>query len=354
MLNRAFYPQLDSLRAFAILLVLLFHWFPKDSFVNMLPNGSMGVTLFFVISGFLISKILLENRVKIEQNRSTLSSAYLNFVIRRALRIFPLYYLFLTVIFIFFPHLSDIQAQPLYYYGYGYNFLLDKTGNWTDILSPFWTLAVEEQFYLLWPLVLLLTPTRYTFEVVLGFILLGPLTRLFDTNGLLTPSCFDCFGLGSLWAYCLVLVPERAPIFVRILNWAVWAAIPVFLWSVFSLEPGPWFKALFFRLSMSVVFLYCLVQTTRGIEQPVLRVIFDSSLLRYIGKVSYGLYVYHMAVPVLLTPPIVTWLAKLGIPLTSHLFFTLMSFVLLVGLATASWYIFEKPLNDLKSRFEYR
>ena len=83
-------PALDGVRALAILLVLLFHWFPMDHWVNILPNGPIGVTLFFVLSGYLISNILMG-----QQASGTFLHSFKNFVIRRALRIFPIYFLVL-------------------------------------------------------------------------------------------------------------------------------------------------------------------------------------------------------------------------------------------------------------------
>ena len=151
-------PQLDSLRTFAVLLVIIYHWFPTGEGINRLPNGTIGVMVFFVISGFLITRILIENRNRIETGQTRLVDTYRNFFIRRALRIFPLYYLAITVVLLAFPNTSDIDDHPLYYYFYGYNILLHKTGNWADILSPFWTLGVEEQLYFVWPWIVLLTP----------------------------------------------------------------------------------------------------------------------------------------------------------------------------------------------------
>lgn len=84
-------PALDGVRAIAILLVLVFHWFPEGVGINILPNGPIGVTLFFVLSGYLISNILMEQQTKAQFFRS-----FKNFVIRRALRIFPIYFLVLA------------------------------------------------------------------------------------------------------------------------------------------------------------------------------------------------------------------------------------------------------------------
>src|SRR5919199_444493 len=102
-LPSGYMPQLDSLRTFAVLLVVIYHWFPIGEGINRLPNGAIGVMIFFVISGFLITRILLENRKQIDEGNTTISHTYRNFFIRRVLRIFPLYYLVITLVLILIP-----------------------------------------------------------------------------------------------------------------------------------------------------------------------------------------------------------------------------------------------------------
>ena len=83
--------ELDSIRTIAVLLVVVHHWLSEDFFLNAFPNGEMGVNAFFVLSGFLISRILFENRKKINDQGSKKLFLIKNFVIRRTLRIFPVY-----------------------------------------------------------------------------------------------------------------------------------------------------------------------------------------------------------------------------------------------------------------------
>src|SRR5687767_3808258 len=105
--NRFYMPQLDALRAFAVFLVIISHWFSREHIVNRYTdNGTLGVTLFFVLSGYLITGILLKNKNSIEQGGS-IKSALKTFYIRRSLRIFPVYYLLIFVLLIF--NVADIQ-----------------------------------------------------------------------------------------------------------------------------------------------------------------------------------------------------------------------------------------------------
>src|ERR1700733_11280286 len=94
--------QLDSLRAIAVILVIVSHWMSGDSIIGRFPTGSIGVDIFFVLSGFLISKILFDNRNKSEELNISKSATIKNFYIRRALRIFPIYYL--TIFILLFIH----------------------------------------------------------------------------------------------------------------------------------------------------------------------------------------------------------------------------------------------------------
>lgn len=198
-------PQLDSLRSLAVALVVVYHWFPTGVGINWLPNGTIGVMIFFVISGFLITRILLDSRNRLQTGGGSLGLTYRNFFIRRALRIFPLYYLAITFVYLVVPQGSDIRQYPAYYYLYGSNILLHQTGNWGDILSPFWTLGVEEQLYLLWPWVVLLLPKMQFRWAIAGLILLAVAFRGYgysqgDLDGVLMPANVDAFGLGAVWA----------------------------------------------------------------------------------------------------------------------------------------------------------
>src|SRR6266550_2788258 len=175
--------SLDGLRGCAILLVLLFHFtarapYPTDHASIRLQSvfdlGWSGVDLFFVLSGFLITGLLIDAKG---------SAGYFKvFYARRALRILPLYYGTLVVMFVL-PYLLTSVMNPTYitpfrdqiwYWGYlqNYHYL---TNAWSDIAGPFWTLAIEEQFYLVWPLVVLLLSRKHLlrlcFAVIVGALL---------------------------------------------------------------------------------------------------------------------------------------------------------------------------------------
>jgi peptidoglycan/LPS O-acetylase OafA/YrhL len=160
-------PELDGIRGIAILLVMLYHFrvfFPGASIFNI---GWAGVDLFFVLSGFLITEILI--RSKSDENY------FLNFYARRACRILPLYYMSLICVFLLRPHLMS-SGMALSYWLHVSNWTTAFAPN-VPIVSHFWSLAIEEQFYLVWPLVVWLTPAKHLTKICIGLAALSFIGR---------------------------------------------------------------------------------------------------------------------------------------------------------------------------------
>ncbi|MFT4032633.1 MAG: acyltransferase [Siphonobacter sp.] len=356
--------QLDGLRTIAIFLVIIFHWLPEGQGINIISNGPLGVTLFFVLSGFLITRILLNNRSSLPSQGFV--AIYKIFMARRILRIFPVYFVTLFAVwavqfFSFFPKIPTLfYSNPLYYIFYLSNFLIEKMHAWWDILSPFWSLAVEEQFYILWPVVMLLTPKRYLKGVILitislGFISRGLLYFLNLREDVLMPECLDAFGLGALWAY-IQFYNDMPAKFVR--QCKVLAIIGLIIFVSFCIYGGtPWLYALFFRGSMSFLCLLFVVLASykRGLENIAGKIL-SSAVFKYIGKISYGLYVFHMLVPALVVPLLIKIISRffhINLILTGHLW-NAITFLVLLGVASLSWHMLELPFNKLKRFFRIK
>jgi peptidoglycan/LPS O-acetylase OafA/YrhL len=339
-------PALDGIRALAILLVLLFHWFPVDHWVNVLPNGPIGVTLFFVLSGYLISNILMG-----QQAAGTFLPSFKNFVIRRALRIFPIYFLVLLGLLvgkkIGIQVVTDFYEHPFYYWTYVYNHWLERTQNWSDMLSPYWSLSVEEQFYIVWPFFMMLIPSGKRLlgflwsVVVLGIIARYILVYKLDGIGVYMITCVDTFAWGALLAYYL-----RNGRSAELGIWIGRLWIPVLiLWIILCVmhTDADLVKQLFFRSLTSMVSVALLFQ---AMQEGILARIFSWTPLRKLGQMSYGVYLYHMLVPDL----VYQLASRLHIPLPEDPYHVIGILGLFL-IAVISYRWIEKPIQKLKRFF---
>ena len=219
-------------------MVIVFHWSP-NSHHFLLPLGSWGVELFFVLSGFLITKILLDDRISAELNGQKKVGVIKNFLLRRCLRIFPIYYLSLIVILIFDrTNVSGLRDHWLYFVGYASNVFYFKTQHFNYTMAHFWSLAVEEQFYLIWPWFVLFLPWKNVKTFFWVFILVGIgsriiLAQLFSTADVtvdvLTPTCFDGFSIGGLFSWYVVKQRQDLEGIIRKINIAGLAAFIIMM-----------------------------------------------------------------------------------------------------------------------------
>src|SRR6185312_3866448 len=166
-------PQLDSLRAAAVTVVMLWHFTSRDTPAREFAVNS-GVRLFFVLSGFLITSLLLNARDR-RRTGLTAGAAATNFYIRRALRIFPVYYG--TLIVAAALGVKAVTESFWWFATYLADIRLAATGATTSV-SHLWSLAVEEQFYLVWPWVVLTASTRQLRRVCVIVIVAAPLFRM--------------------------------------------------------------------------------------------------------------------------------------------------------------------------------
>src|SRR5665213_1037330 len=170
-------PQLDGLRALAVLAVWFEHWgappIPGLKYIHEL--GGLGVFLFFVLSGFLITGILLRGREAIETQGIALREVTRTFYIRRFLRILPVYYVVLFSTAILLPN-----TRRLFWWHFTYTTNLWYGVHWFDYVpgAHFWSLAVEEQFYLAWPWLVLLTPRRFLMKSMIWIAAISAIYRL--------------------------------------------------------------------------------------------------------------------------------------------------------------------------------
>jgi peptidoglycan/LPS O-acetylase OafA/YrhL len=213
-----YYPSLDTLRAIAIIMVIISHWLPYYHPLNtFLPLGPMGVTLFFVLSGFLITGILLNEKTKKDLLQRTSWQIFKSFYFKRSIRIFPLYYLTLVVLLLM--NVPNMAKYWGWHFGYASNFLFYLEKSFTnDYVAPLWSLSVEEQFYFIWPFAILFSSRRYMLVWLVLAVVSGTAFRMLPANftdkpfsylQFLTPACIDCFAVGGLIAYIQYHYPEK-------------------------------------------------------------------------------------------------------------------------------------------------
>ncbi len=354
--NRPHYPALDGLRGVAILLVVIYHNF---GFINYFFFGWLGVDLFFVLSGFLITDILL---------RTIADKHYLkNFYIRRILRIFPLYYLSL-VLFIFVLPTLNLKIELGYYiknqgwlWAYLQNWLyIFKDSGSAEALNHYWSLAVEEQFYLLWPLIILMIrkPRQLLLFMVILLIAVICLRLWVWENHIKNLAYFNLYTFTRIDGICIgsmvgLLLRINAE-FLKKYTYAIviFFAGMNFIFYFFNSRYHFSFPYLALIGYSTIAMIFGLLVNDIVIQQTKLITrFFNFSPLRFLGKISYGFYIFHWPIYLAFRQPLTNWasihLPSLPAKLTCSLFATLLGLLLSV----ISYNYFEKYFNTLKSRF---
>jgi peptidoglycan/LPS O-acetylase OafA/YrhL len=371
-------PALDGVRGLAILLVLLYHqtllgadgaalaldrWFLRFAGV-----GWCGVDLFFVLSGFLITGILLDSRERPRYFR--------NFYLRRTVRIFPLYYAVVFLSLVVIPNLPEgvvparklegfgrIEGDDLWYWFYLSNFAVARAAEWRHgILDISWSLAIEEQFYLVWP-ALVLWLGRRGLARLCAFLLVGALAvrvgmflagAHFIPIYVLTPARLDTLAAGALvatWvrgpAGLLGLVPPAR----RILAASLLLLLGAFVWQR-GLDPSvdPWVYTLGFSV-LTALFAALLVLALAARPGSVLFRVFSHPVMRTFGKYSYAIYLFHLPLRALLRDTVYgpdRFLTLFGSQIPGQLLFYVAATLLTLAAALASWHLFEKHFLKLK------
>ncbi len=368
-LIRPVMPELDSLRGIAILLVLFFHGFnypglvwsrfrgPARLFITASVGGWTGVYLFFVLSGFLITGILLDSKPK--------PHYYRRFYLRRALRILPAFYL-LLILLIILPRTGWLEDRRVGWPFIGLSFLY--LANLTPLFgvpaqyAALWSLAVEEHFYLLWPTAVRALTRRAAAWCALGIFVASPMIRAlvhalgYNAGTAYTWLVADGLAIGALMGV-LSRGPlgERRPMFYFSAT-CIAAAIGLF---TFGTPFGIWRGSRFFGAALrpTGVNLFCagVLSMTMLIGASRFRWIVQRPLLQWFGWISYGLYLVHM----LAFDFTDHWLARFfpGVysQLPSRLGFLFLRFLFSAGLAVTVAFLsrtyFEQWFLNLKDRW---
>ncbi len=355
-----YWSQLDGLRAFAVLGVLVQHYLPPTHLLQRLgiSLGETGVMCFFVLSGFLITGILLRCRDLHETEQIRNGLLLRQFYMRRFLRIFPLFYVAIAVCLCLglgrmretwpwhVTYLSNVGV--VLREGFGHSF-------------HFWSLAVEEQFYVVWPLLILYLPRRMLLPLILASIACAPVFRLgmslapvpWLARFMLTPACLDSLAAGALLAWL-----RHHPALESLTLKLCWIALLSGL-AVRAVLISGWLPPLVSavvvtglgRLAWAGVFIFVVAAASKGIPGLV-GWILNLGPVGYLGRISYGVYViHHFMIDVLNRAVPADFFDKIAYGIEIRF---LILTVASVAVASLSYFCLEQPFNRLKVYFPYR
>ncbi len=346
-------PQLDGLRGIAILGVLAFHLIPgQEHLQGMLPAiirrcialGQTGVDLFFVLSGFLITGILIDSR---DQPRR-----WSTFIARRSFRIFPLYFITLTVIFWLLPDFLGLRTLSHYQlWAWGYASNIGHTFGLCPDFGHFWSLAVEEQFYLVWPFcVWRMRNTNGVVWLCVGTIVLAIGSRIIGLSADVFPAAFtlcriDALAMGGLIACFVRLQNDHARLAYRCRNVfciSLAAAAPMYIAG--SGSGAGWQQVVKFSL-FGCVYASLLGFAVTSRSSCLMNRVLSHAALRWFGTYSYCLYLVH---PFLMTA-MERWLPNGSAALQCFQVAGTVAGSML--LAKISWILIEQPIMNAKDRW---
>ncbi|HSZ01577.1 MAG TPA: acyltransferase [Terriglobales bacterium] len=340
-------PQLDAIRGIAVLLVLLHNTdrYPSLHLHLISDNGWMGVDLFFVLSGLLITGILLDTK--------QFEGYFRNFYARRCLRIWPLYYSVLLFMFVIVPILRPSEAHTVFearsspwwaFPLFLQNFLVRIPTSATGALGVTWSLAVEEQFYLIWPLVVRFCNEAQLRKITIAVICISPALRFYLLQHQVNIYSNTFCRLDGLMAGALLAMIIRSVSFSpSTLLTRAWIALLVSAPLALVLEMT--FHARWIVFSLTALASASFIYLALFSAQKWLHSLLTNRFLVYTGTISYGIYLLQK----------IPLDAAKTFHLDQHQFLALpMTAAATYGMAVVSWNLLEKPALRLKRFFEPR
>ncbi len=339
------FQQLDALRAVAIAVVMLHHYINPP----ILLSG-FGVTFLFVLSGYFATNTLLKLRKRMDSGRTDMGGAVKDFYMRRYLRICPMYFLVLLLTALF--NVEGARDSLPWNAFFLANIQTVLSGQWNGRFSPMWSLSFLEQFYLIWPFVVLVLPRRRLVPVLIFLTALGPAWRLIcywqdlsAINWSVSPlSSCDAVGCGALLAVArLGMVGEMV---LPRLTWvARWIGVPGYLLLVLAkgLHVPPWYTEVVIPLVASLAFMGLAEKASRGFG-GVAGAVLNNETLAHIGRMSYSIFLIHTFAELLLPH-----VGLMGRILDSNYRFLIL-IPCTVTLANVAWRWIERPIQELRRR----
>jgi peptidoglycan/LPS O-acetylase OafA/YrhL len=295
----------DSIRALAIFFVVFFHWVPGNVVKQYTPYGFNVIDVFYVLSSFLITQILLSARNKAKKENIKRTNVFKWFFIRRALRIFPIYFLYITLLSLFSKEVGNYEMKFLI--TYTPNIYFFKVQHWNFTFSHLWSLGVEEQFYILWPWLILFLNKRWMPHVLAATAFTGIVCEYSVRNNLfgqmLPYTCLDSLAMGALLAWIFV---EKPVAYLKKTHIILSAGFVILLIVLFIQTLHQQWSFIVARESISIFGMwlinYIMYRSSLPEEKQSLKFLLENKTLMFIGKISYGIYMYHLVIPKIFQP----------------------------------------------------
>jgi peptidoglycan/LPS O-acetylase OafA/YrhL len=349
---------LDGLRFYSILGVMLGHWV-HSTFTYAF---ALGVIVFFVLSGYLITRILLVTKEKYPHEVPI--RLFRTFYIRRSLRIFPIY--FLTILILYFMNVPDIRLNIVWLLSFTANIQFFLNNSFYGFIGHLWSLSVEEQFYIFYPFLIFGLKRKFLLPSLVLMVSLGLISRAvlyFTGSGIVsqatfTFSAFDSLALGGILAY-LELYNKTFLIKIITEYKNTWICILIsFLLCYVFFSYGLnklnnifiAYNLIFSRLLISLLTFYFLANTILNRLGLNVRQYFENKYIVFLGKISYGMYFYHLFISASINYVIIKYQY---IVINNQFLLFLIYFSATVLVSVLSWTLIEAPINNLKTKFKY-
>jgi peptidoglycan/LPS O-acetylase OafA/YrhL len=341
-------PQLDGLRAIAVLGVVLQHYAPP-SWSRIFSPGGLGVGLFFVLSGYLITGILMRGRTDSSHEGTDGFQFLKHFYIRRALRIMPVYYA--ALLFGLWAGISPIRETFGWHAAYLSNIYFALKSSYCGAISPLWSLAVEQHFYLIWPCILWWVPQRHLKTAIWTMIATGFAFRVLIltlgwnavARSVLTPCAFEPLGCGALLALATYRQLSPSTQQLKSLLLLGLCLYPLALYANLK-RPDTASTFAINGLASCLLFYWLVAGAAQGFKSRW-GIWLGSALWVRLGKLSYGIYLFHELIYSLISPEWNTHWVGLR---------ALIAFICTCAIATVSYELLETPIHNLKRYFPYR
>lgn len=349
--TETYQPQFDGLRALAVITVMVDHFsadvpnFPLPDWIHL---GATGVRLFLVLSGYFITTSLRRARDRMDVAQLSFGETIGAFYWRRCLRIAPAYFLFAAIALIL--GLGGIRHNWPWVFTGTVNWMIASANQWPMTISHLWSVCVQEQFYLFWPLLILLLPRRWILPAIISVAVAGIAFRIgcvifsvpIIARWVLPFGSLDSLAAGAALGWC------GGRLNATRVGWVL-ALICLYMLSfaaVLRTTDPTQLKSVLVEPLEAGAFVILVARTAVGFDGLVARFLSMPGLV-FAGRISYGLYIYHALVAIVLT----RWLpSSLRFVVTTPSLRLMVFGMATLGVAAISWCLVEQPVNRLRAK----